>query len=55
MKRRVRCPECRGEKGTRGGVWDERLCQHGARRLASEGKGFREILQYYYGEVGVIG
>lgn len=43
-----RCPYCRGQGGYDGKTWDGRMCQYGAKEMAEQGKGWREILSLYY-------
>lgn len=49
------CPYCHGA-GYKGKQWDGRMCQYGANKLASQGNGWRYILERYYGDVpGIYG
>jgi hypothetical protein len=46
---RVDCVYCRGQDGTNGQVWSDRMCQWGAMRMAEAGATYRDILAHYYG------
>ena len=46
---RLDCPLCRGANGYNGATWTGRMCQEGARVMAQQGRGYREILALYYG------